>query len=120
MELSEEQRQAIGKNCLSTSWQQLTPWRLQHLGSATDEPQLMADWLANAHPDSQAQAEEIVRWISERLWRLEMHPEPLGRSADSQTGLYALQVVCSGLRWTLWLMPKPQLHLHRLSRASCV
>jgi hypothetical protein len=115
MELSEQQRQAISDHCLLMSWQQLTAWRLQHQGAATDEPELMADWLAGVNQGSQALAEEMVRWLSDRLWRVEPHRGPaLGNPA----GVYPLDVVCSGLRWTLWLVPKPQLHLQRISRSQ--
>ncbi len=112
MDLSTEQRQAIAHNCLPTSWQMTTAWRLQHQGAATDEPDRLVDWLQGASPRSQALVLELVRHLSQRLWRLELREPTTGDRA----GLRLLDVVCGGLRWTLWLQPRPRLHLVRISR----
>ena len=61
MQLSPEQRQAIIHNCLPMSWQMTTAWRLQHQGAATDEPDVLVDWLQDADPRSQAQVLELVK-----------------------------------------------------------
>lgn len=113
MELSPELRKAISDHCLPLSWQMLSAWRLQHLGSLHDEPDVVTDWLANVSPRSLALVEEMVRRMSERLWRIELRPasaEPTG------PGLRTLDVVCGGQRWTLSMLPKPQLHVLRISR----
>ncbi len=112
MELSPEQRQAIAHNCQPMSWQMTTAWRLQHQGMATDEPDVLVDWLQDAGPRSQASVMELVRHLSHRLWRLELRAPATGDRA----GLRSLDVVCGGLRWTLWLQPRPRLHLVRISR----
>ena len=113
MELSPEQRKAISDNCLPLSWQVLGSWRLRHQGAVTDEPDVVVDWLASANHRSQALREEMVRFMSEKLWRIELRPA----SGDTASeGLRALDVVCSGQRWTLWLLPQPQLNLLRISR----
>lgn len=116
MDLSTEQRQAIARNCLPTSWQMSTAWRLQHQGAATDEPDALVDWLQDAELRSQALVAELVRHLSARLWRLELRDPVAAGGAAEQAGLCALDVVCGGLRWTLWLRPQPRLHLVRIHR----
>jgi hypothetical protein len=112
MELSTEQRNAIASHCMPTSWQMTTAWRLQHQGAATDEPDVLVDWLQDAEPRSQALVLELVRHLSQRLWRLELREPTTGDGA----GLRSLDVVCGGLRWTLWLQSRPRLHLVRINR----
>lgn len=112
MELSTEQRKAISRNCLSASWQMTTAWRLQNNGAATDTPDVLVDWLQNASPRSQALVLELVRHLSDRLWRLELR-QP---AAGDVVGLRALDVVCGGLRWTLCLKVQPMLYLVGISR----
>lgn len=112
MELSAEQRKAISDHCLPMSWQMLGTWRQRHLGSAHDEAAVVADWLAAAPQRSQVLAREMVRHLSDRLWRV----EPVAGEGVGGSGLRALAVVCGGLRWTLWLQPQPQLRLLRISR----
>ena len=112
MELSTEQRKAISSNCLPASWQMTTAWRLQNNGAATDTPDVLVDWLQNAGPRSQALVLELVRHLSDRLWRLELR-QP---AAGDAPGLRSLDVVCGGMRWTLWLQARPQLFLVSISR----
>jgi hypothetical protein len=112
MDLTTEQRKAIASNCLPSSWQMTTAWRLQHQGAATDTPDVLVDWLHNASPRSQSLVLELVRHLSDRLWRLELRP----RAAGDAPGLRSLDVVCGGLRWTLWLQARPQLYLVSINR----
>lgn len=113
MEISPEQRQAISDNCLPSSWQMLRSWRLRHQGTATDAPDVVVDWLENATPRSRALVQEMARNMSERLWRIALRPA----SADTaHHGLRALDVVCGGQCWTLWLQAQPQLQLQRITR----
>ena len=112
MELRTEQRKAITRNCLPASWQMTAAWRLQNNGAATDTPDVLVDWLENAGPRSQALVLELVRHLSDRLWRLELR-QP---AAGDAPGLRSLDVVCGGLRWTLWLQARPQLYLVSISR----
>lgn len=112
MELSTEQRKAISSNCLPASWQMTTARRLRHNGAATDTPEVLVDWLQNASPRSQALVLELVRHLADRPWRLALRPP----AADAAPGLRSLDVVCGGLRWTLWLQARPQLCLVGISR----
>lgn len=114
MALSPEQRKAISGHCLPMSWQVLGAWRLRHQGTLTDEADVVVDWLASANHRSQALCEEMLRFMTEKLWRIELRP--LAEQDANAAGLRALDVVCSGQRWTLWLQPRPQLHLLRISR----
>ncbi len=113
MQLNDAQRKAISDHCLPSSWQQLASWRLQHQGSASDTPDVLVDWLKDASPRAQASVQELVRHISDRMWRVSLRAD--APTAD-QAGLRALEVVCGGLRWTLWLQPQPRLRLLRISR----
>lgn len=115
MELSPEQRQAISDHCLPMSWQMLGAWRLQHLGSLHDEPDVVAQWLAEANPRSQALAQEMVRLMAERLWRIELRAVDATAGVNPH-GLRLVDVTCGGARWTLGLLPQPRLHLQRISR----
>jgi hypothetical protein len=115
MELSEQQRQAISDHCLPTSWQMLSAWRLRNLGSLNDGPDVLVDWLSNADPAAHALVQEMLRFLGDRLWRIELHPAQAAASANP-AGLRAVDVLCGGLRWTLWLQPRPTLHLVRISR----
>lgn len=115
MQLTPEQRKAIGDNCLSSSWQMLAAWRLQHMGSLNDEPDTVVDWLVNVNHSSLALAEEMLRFMGDRLWRIQLHPEK-ARDGEGSPGLRAVDVVCGGLCWTLWLLPRQPLNLLRISR----
>lgn len=115
MALSTEQHQAIANNCLPMSWQMLGSWRLQHLGSLNDGPEVIADWLADAPLRSKALGEQMVRRLSERLWRVELLADGATASVAA-AGVRKLCVTCGGQRWILWLQPRPQLQLLRIEQ----
>lgn len=115
MDISPQQRQAISDHCLPSSWQLLSAWRLRNLGSLNDGPDVLVDWLSNADPGAQALVNQLLRFLGDRLWRIELHPAQAAAGAKP-TGLRALDVLCGGLRWTLWLQPRPTLRLVRISR----
>ncbi len=115
MDVSEQQRQAISDHCLPSSWQMLSAWRLRNLGSLNDGPEVMVDWLSKADPAAQAMVNQMLRFLGDRLWRIELSPTRTAEGANPK-GLRAVDVVCGGLRWTLWLQPRPTLHLVRISR----
>jgi hypothetical protein len=125
MDLSPEQRQALADNCLLTSWQTLSHWRLQHLGSLHNEPDIMLDWLAHTHHRSLALREEMLRFMTDQLWHIDLQPVSAARTVQAPNALNApipslqpLVVACSGQCWTLWLRPLPQLHVHHITPST--
>lgn len=125
MQTSPEQRQTISNNCLATSWQLLGPWRQRHHAPVSDAPGVVLDWLSNANHCSQALAEDMVRAMTQKLWRIEQRTANVAPDARNGTGaaaphatqgVSALDVFCAGQRWTLWLQPRAHLHLLRISR----
>lgn len=123
MDLSPEQRQALADNCLLTSWQTLSGWRLQHLGSLHNEPDMLLDWLAQTNHRSLALREEMLRFMTDQIWHIDLQPVIAGNTVNAPNALNAptpslqpLVVACSGQRWTLWLWPLPQLHVHHITQ----
>ena len=111
MALSETQRQMIEANALQTSWQQLTPWLLRQLGTASATPAVLVDWLLQASDRAQVPVLELLRHMESRPWRVEV-PNVQG----AHNGLLPLDVVCGGLHWTLWLQRPPLMRVMAVSR----
>ena len=86
MQTSPEQRQTISNNCLATSWQLLGPWRQRHHAPVSDAPGVVLDWLSNANHCSQALAEDMVRAMTQKLWRIEQRTANVAPDARNGTG----------------------------------
>ncbi len=112
MALSETQRQMIEANALQTSWQQLTPWLLRQLGTASATPAVLVDWLLQAGDRAQVPVLELLRHMESRLWRVEVP----ATAQVAHHGLIPLDVACGGLRWTLWLQRPPLMRVMAVSR----
>ena len=112
MEISESQRRLIEANALQTSWQQLTPWLLRHLGTAHATPAVLVDWLGQANDRAQAPVLELLRHMESRMW----HVQAPAAVNGGPEGLLPLEVVCGGLHWTLWLQRPPQMRVMAVSR----
>lgn len=116
MELSESQRQVIATNAQQISWQQLTPWLLRQLGTASATPAVLVDWLLQASDRAQVPVLELLRHMESRLWRVQVPAATAGAPQGASQGLLPLDVVCGGLHWTLWLQRPPQMRVMAVSR----
>jgi hypothetical protein len=118
MPLTPEERAALGANCLSSSWQALGPLLQRAHCPPTARPDILLDWLSHGQHRSQAMAEQLLRAMSQRLWRIEAAAAAVAAApaAAASNGLLGLRVVCAGQAWTLWLCRQPQLRVQHISR----
>lgn len=112
MELSATQRQVIEANALQTSWQQFSPWLLRYHGTITSTPAVLIHWLQQASDRAQVPVLELLRHMESRPWRVGVPAVPAG----APKGLLPLEVICGGMRRTLWLHRPPLMRVMAVSR----